>query len=88
MDNTLENFRQQLISQNSDITTGSNLTEDIDAAFKALDKLTDTLGEKMNSTECPGCVRNYAVLLGGALNAFNAISDMKYDLEEHGGETC
>lgn len=88
MENSLENFRQTLINQNEDIRATPTLEEEIEDAFKALDKLTDTLVDRMNSTECGGCVRNYGVMLGGALSAFNTIADLRNDLEESGAPSC
>ena len=88
MENSLENFRQTLINQNEDIKAPTTLEEEVEVAFKALDKLTDTLVERMNGTACAGCVRNYGVMLGGALSAFNTIADLRNELEESGGPTC
>ena len=81
MDNTIENFRKQLISENPDAPRLSvDLLAQVEDAFKALDVLTDTMADHMNATNCPDCSAHRGVMFGQALGALNSIENIRYEL--------
>ena len=89
MEQSVESFRQELITQNPDVTTTKEVTlvSAIEDAYKAMDVLTDILLAEMEDTSCISCAKMHSSSFGEMRLAFNAVAELRdahcSDDEEH-----
>ncbi len=89
MEQSIEKFREGLITQNPDVTATKEvtMTSAIEDAYKALDVLTDILLIEMEDTSCIHCAKMLASSFGEMRIAFNAVSEVRdayaEDSEDH-----
>ena len=79
MEQSIEKFREGLITQNPDVTATQEvtMTSAIEDAYRALDILTDILLVEMEDASCIHCAKMYASTFGEMMLAFNAVSKLK-----------
>ena len=84
MEQSVENFRQNLINQNPDISLTKEVTlvSAIDDAYKAMDTLTDILLVEMDESTCIHCAKMLASTFGEMRLAFNAVAEVKEAYED------
>ena len=88
MEQSIEKFREGLITQNPDVSTTKEvtMTSAIEDAYRALDVLTDILLVEMEDTSCIHCAKMYASSFGEMRLAFNAVAELK-ESNDIGNET-
>ena len=90
MEQSVDNFRQEPITQNPDVSITTEVTLDtaIEDACQALDILTDILLVEMENTSCIHCAKMHASSFDERRIAFNAVSELReansIDSEGHG----
>ncbi len=79
MEQSVESFRQELITQNPDVSLTKEVTlvSAIDDAYKAMDVLTDILLLEIEGTTCISCAKMHASSFGEMRIAFNAVAELK-----------
>lgn len=79
MEQSVESFRQELITQNPDVSLTKEVTlvSAIDDAYKAMDTLTDMLLVEMEESTCIHCAKMLASTFGEMRLAFNAVAEVK-----------
>ena len=85
MEQSIEKFREGLITQNPDVTSVKevSLPQAIKDAYHSMDVLTDLLLIEMEDTACIDCAKMLASSFGEMRIAFNAVSELKeaFDIE-------
>lgn len=85
MEQSIEQFREGLITQNPDVTTTTTTTSTkevslvsaIQDAYQAMDILTDILLVEMEDTNCISCAKMHASSFGEMRLAFNAVAELR-----------
>lgn len=79
MEQSIEEFREGLISQNQKVTTSKEVTlvSAIESAYKAIGILTDILLVEMEDTSCIHCAKMHASSFGEMRLTFNTVAELR-----------
>lgn len=79
MEQSIEQFRTELINQNPDVTNLKAITlpQAIDDAYRALDLLTDILAIELEESSCIECSKLLASVFAEMRVAFNLVEEIK-----------